>query len=831
MKKITCLAVLLCFAIISFSQQLAFPTAEGFGKFVTGGRGTTAQPTTVFEVTSLDDTNTPGTLRYAVQASASTYPRRTIVFRVSGTIHLTSQLTLSRANTTIAGQTAPGDGICIADYPFSINADNVIIRYIRFRLGDKNQNLGMVNGSGDGDALTCLGKKNIIIDHCTMSWSSDETFSIYRGDSTTLQWNIISEPLDYSYHFETGDTDFEKHAYGGIWGGQHTTAHHNLIAHIRGRAPRFDGNRNLSAGQQERVDFRNNVIYNWADYNTNGGESGNYNIVNNYYKYGPNTANSSTSGVNRRNMIIQPFKQSSPSLPYGKYFLDGNYVDNSTAVTARNWLGAAMSGGSFADTVNSKMTVAYNFDQVNTHTAQQAYEYVLKYAGASLRRDTLDARMANDVRNRTGKIIDVQGGYPHGTAYSISQSAWPVLTGVTAPTDTDHDGMPDAWEIRRGLNPNLATDRYAVNVNGYTNLENYLNGDSAIARGITNTCVTGRSLFASASGEWLQLTDTTYAIANSIDTFNVIASVRDNVSGIYEAKYFTTNTTRTYNSIPYLNRNITIAPPNATTVAIPVIVRLYFTTAEFNALKLADPSINSVADLAVFVINDISCPASLSGNPVMLSQTASGAFGTYADGYYIEFTTTHFGSFFIAKNTAVFPLRLLSFTGVQKDNATHLKWQTVNEVNTEKFVIERSDDGYEFKAIGTVKAKSEITLNNYNFIDKIAIKNKAYYRLKMQDKSGLYTYSNIVEIKNNTESVLNIIPNPVINNEVLIKHTKAQQNASLKLIDISGKVLLTQKINAGAVQTQLNINTLVSGVYFIMYNNNGTLQTEKLIKK
>src|SRR5205823_12233094 len=127
-------------------------------------------------------------------------------------------LSINKANTTIAGQTAPGEGICIADYQVSVSADNVIVRYIRFRLGDKNQNKGKVNGSGGSDAFDGIGHKNIIIDHCTMSWSDDEDFTFYDGDSTTLQWNMISEPLNYSYHFETGDADFEHHGYGGIWG-------------------------------------------------------------------------------------------------------------------------------------------------------------------------------------------------------------------------------------------------------------------------------------------------------------------------------------------------------------------------------------------------------------------------------------------------------------------------------------------------------------------------------------------------------------------------------------------------------------------------------------
>src|SRR5687767_11190411 len=229
---------ILC-TLTSTAQTPAFPGAEGAGMYTTGGRGTSTTPTTVFEVTNLSDDGLPGSFRYALTTSA-TY--RTVVFRVSGTIHLNARLTIP-SNTTVAGQTAPGDGICVADHPVYITGNNVIVRYMRFRLGDKNQNKGMVDGSGSDDAFGGIKRKHIVIDHCSMSWSTDEVFSVYEGDSTTLQWNIIAEPLNYSYHFETGDKDFEHHGYGGIWGGKHLSAHHNLFAHCNSRNPRFNGTR------------------------------------------------------------------------------------------------------------------------------------------------------------------------------------------------------------------------------------------------------------------------------------------------------------------------------------------------------------------------------------------------------------------------------------------------------------------------------------------------------------------------------------------------------------------------------------------------------------
>ncbi|MCB2376515.1 pectate lyase [Hymenobacter sp. BT635] len=464
------LAALLAGPVSSRAQQLAFPGAEGAGRFTSGGRGTAKQPTTVFEVTSLSDDTKPGSLRYALRQPAAA---RTIVFRVSGTIHLTSPLVLENSNTTLAGQTAPGGGICLADYPVSIKASNVIVRFVRFRMGDKNQNQGFVPGAGGDDAFGGgMRQKHIIIDHCSMSWSTDEAFSVYEGDSTTLQWNLISEPLNYSYHFEKGDKDFERHGFGGIWGGQHATMHHNLFAHCNNRTPRFNGSRYTHAAGYENVDFRNNVIYNWGENNVYAGEGGNYNVVNNYYKYGPSTKES----VKAR--VLNPYRitEGKNLLPYGKFYLRGNYSDASAEVTRHNWRGVTMNNGTVADTALAQAPAPFDLGPVTTHTAEAAYEAVLAGAGAIRpERDTLDQRIVRDVRRRTGRLIDVQGGYAHGTPYSVSQRAWPELKTQPAPPDTDHDGMPDAWETRQKLNPKDAADRNRIGSDGYTMLEVYLN--------------------------------------------------------------------------------------------------------------------------------------------------------------------------------------------------------------------------------------------------------------------------------------------------------------------------------------------------------------------
>lgn len=837
MIRVFFLLAFFCNVFLIKAQQIAFPTAEGMGKYTTGGRGTPSVATTVYEVTSLSDENIPGTFRYAATRTG-TAPR-TIVFRVSGTIHLNSRLTLNRPNTTIAGQTAPGDGICIADHPVSISADNLIIRYIRFRLGDKNQNLGKVNGSGDGDAISGTGQKNIIIDHCTMSWSNDECFSIYGGDSTTLQWNILSEPLNYSYHFETGDTDFENHGYGGIWGGKHTTAHHNLIAHIVGRGPRFDGSRNLGNGSTtglENVDFRNNVIYNWANYNVNGGEGGNYNVVNNYYKYGPST--SSTAA--RKYMVINPGKSS--SLPYGKYYLTGNYVDGSAANTADNWLGALMDGTSgtaniAAARTASTATVPFSLLAIPEESAVEAYNNVLKNAGCVLpKRDTLDARIINDVINRTGRIIDVQGGYPaHSTntpeGFAATVNAWPTLLSAPAPTDTDHDGMPDEWEMQRGLNSADASDRNGYHSNGYTHIENYLNGDSIVAYGKNNNCVTARAVSTSGSSNWVYAKDSTYIRLVSTDTNNVVAAIMDN-GGIntYNVSYYTTTTTRYYNLFfAYLNRNITITP--TASITAPVKVRFYFTVAEFNQLKAGDATISSLNDLRILKIPSNTCVTSLTGIPEVIVPTAVGNYGTYQKGYYVEFETSSFSTFFIGGAIAFpVPVKLISFNALSSGSMVKTNWVSENELNAEEFVVERSTDQQGFSAIGSIAANNVLFTSNYSFTDQHPVNGIAYYRLKIIDKDGNFSYSKIISVTyKNPGMNISISPNPV--KDVLqISYPQTIKSGLLNIFSSEGKKVVQTKINSNTLNQSISISTLQKGVYAIIVVYDNTSTTIRFIK-
>jgi hypothetical protein len=437
----------------------AFPGAEGFGRYATGGRGGK-----IIYVTNLTDNNTEGSLRWAVNQSGA----RTVLFKVSGVIALNSSLNIKNANITIAGQTAPGDGICIKDYPVNIDADNVIIRYLRFRMGDEK--------IVENDALGGRYHRNIIIDHCSMSWSTDECVSFYSNTDFTLQWCIISESLRNSVH------DKGPHGYGGIWGGTRASFHHNLLAHHDSRNPRLGETAGNAEALTDLVDLRNNVIYNWGGNSAYGAEAMNVNIVNCYYKPGPASSNRG------RILSIDKYEASTTSAIYnkwGKFYVSGNYVEGNSNSTANNWqYGVANQFHSKYGTVSQeekdamRMTAPHPInDNVTTHTAQEAYEQVLQQAGASLVRDNTDKRIIANVR-------DGNYSYPgsNGSSNGIIDSqanvgGWDTYSSATAPTDTDGDGMPDAWEDAHGLNKNDPADGKTYTLNpSYTNVEAYING-------------------------------------------------------------------------------------------------------------------------------------------------------------------------------------------------------------------------------------------------------------------------------------------------------------------------------------------------------------------
>jgi hypothetical protein len=493
--------------LLSADDTPAFPGAEGFGRYTTGGRGGA-----VYHVTSLADNGSVGTLRWAVGKT----DRRTIVFDVSGTIHLTSALRISSGNLTIAGQTAPGDGICVADYPFTINANNVIIRFMRFRLG----NLNVADHEGDG--LGGMDLENIIVDHCSISWSIDECLSLYGTKNLTVQWCIASQSLRHSGHTKGA------HGYGGNWGGSGASYHHNLLCHHDSRTPRL-GPR-ASTQTDERMDMRNNVIYNWGGNGCYGGEGMKVNMVNNYYKPGPGTKQRSAgmqyriAGIGiRTTSYITTFPAFAPMWHvWGKYFVNGNYIYGNSTVTADNWtkgiyeqISNSSVDNTFTQTTKDtiKLSAPLDYMYVTTHTPQLAYDKVLKYAGASLSRDWVDTLMVYDTKNglasHTGKgsgnvygIIDSQEDNRPANA-PADWEPWPILQSTIAPLDTDKDGMPDSWETANGLNLNDATDRNMVNSDGFTMLEIYMNSivasiitdqnASGVASGYTVTTPVGQS--------------------------------------------------------------------------------------------------------------------------------------------------------------------------------------------------------------------------------------------------------------------------------------------------------------------------------------------------
>ncbi|MFT3740382.1 MAG: hypothetical protein QM786_16670 [Breznakibacter sp.] len=459
----------------------AFPGAEGFGRYTTGGRGGA-----VYHVTSLADDGSEGTLRWAINKGGA----RTIVFDVSGTIHLTSALSITNGNVTIAGQTAPGDGICVADYPFSIAASNVIIRFTRFRLGNKYVD------QHEGDGLGGMDQQNIMIDHCSVSWSIDECLSVYGMKSSTVQWCIASQSLRNSGHTKGA------HGYGGNWGGSGASYHHNLMCHHDSRTPRL-GPRS-STQTDERMDMRNNVIYNWAGNGCYGGEAMNVNMVNNYYKPGPGTRQKSSSlqyriakiGI-RTDDYIATYPAFAPTLhTWGTFYVDGNYINGHSDVTADNWtkgIYAQISNDASVDYLYTdeakaamRLSAPINFVYTTTHTAETAYEKVLDYAGASLSRDWVDALMVSDTRNGVASYTGSGSGNVYGIIDSQDDnkpadagsdwSAWPTLSSTGTPTDTDRDGIPDAWETANGLDPNNPNDGSNLNSDGYTMLEVYMNG-------------------------------------------------------------------------------------------------------------------------------------------------------------------------------------------------------------------------------------------------------------------------------------------------------------------------------------------------------------------
>lgn len=427
---------------ISNSQQLAFPTAEGFGAYSKGGRGGE-----VIYVTNLNDAG-EGSLRWAIEQEGP----RTVVFAISGTIELKKRLDIKNPFITIAGQTAPGDGICLKGETLKILTHDVVVRYLRVRLGDGKFGEG---GTNQGkDAIDISVGEDIIVDHCSAGWSLDEAVSASTRNPTltrvTVQWCFITEGLNV-----------DNHGFGSLirgTGGAKYSYLHNLYANNYGRNPRpgnYDSNPYDKDPKGLLLDFRNNVIYNWggehAGYNNDSISVTHLNYVGNYL----------ISGVDSKaNGIAYSTKSA-----FNKAYFGGNYYNEKQP--ANPWdLVKIRDYWTKKNIADYKQSKPFEAGPVKTEDAPIAYQRVLKEGGAILpKRDAVDARIVNNVKNRTGKIIasqDAVGG-------------WPELKSTPHPTDSDKDGIPDAWEKKNKLNPKDASDRNLIGNDGYTLLEIYLN--------------------------------------------------------------------------------------------------------------------------------------------------------------------------------------------------------------------------------------------------------------------------------------------------------------------------------------------------------------------
>jgi hypothetical protein len=410
----------------------AFPGAQGAGKYSTGGRGGE-----VVLVTNLNDEG-PGSLRKAIRKHGP----RIIVFRVAGNIELKSSLDVNNGDVTIAGQTAPGDGICLTGHAMKVKGDNVIVRYLRVRPGD--------TAGIELDAFTCKDNRNVIIDHCSFSWGTDEVCSVYDNENTTLQYCIVSESFNNSVHHKG------EHGYGGIWGGKTTSFIGNLLAHHVSRNPRLQGSRYHKQPEKERSELVNNIIYNWRSKCIYAGEEGNYNIIGNYFKPGPATEHSAVRE------LLEPYA------PFGNFYIANNALEGSPEITEDNLKGISIDAD---PEPNLFVDAPFRISDFSAMVATTAYTQILEHVGAGFRRDSVDLRIVVEVRSGTATY-----GNNGIIVTQEDVGGWPQLMPGTIPGDRDGDGMPDEWEEANGLDPDCHEDhnQYTLS-NAYTNVEVWIN--------------------------------------------------------------------------------------------------------------------------------------------------------------------------------------------------------------------------------------------------------------------------------------------------------------------------------------------------------------------
>lgn len=465
------------------TRMLAFPTAEGFGKYTTGGRGGE-----VVKVTSLADDGSAGTLRWAFNQHKG--KPITIMFEVSGDIALNSELRVNRTDWTLAGQSAPGEGIVITRNKVNLGgSSNFIVRNIRFRIGQKNV-------AGNIQAENALGAENcsnFIFDHCSFGWSVEENMNTADSHFLTVQYCIVHEGLYNAGHSKGA------RGYGSQWGGSPATYHHNLLAHNNSRSPRLNGAR----GEDQIVflEYANNVNYNYgksggcyggentAEINSFNGLNSAHecNFMANYYYPGANSTRTNVCFINSSYA-----RSGATSWGPAKWFVDGNYAKGLPTYTADNWLGVTAETYSkdqikaeeritpslpyykytLAATIGNYVPQHYMLD--NIETAETAYASVLAKAG-TINRDKVEARVISDATNGTVTYGGKTMGYKSGIidTEADAEGFFPYSADYTVPTDSDGDGMPDAWENANGTNP-AVTDQNSINSDGYTALEVYL---------------------------------------------------------------------------------------------------------------------------------------------------------------------------------------------------------------------------------------------------------------------------------------------------------------------------------------------------------------------
>lgn len=462
----------------------AFPGAEGGGMYTTGARAVPIPE--IYHVENLNDSG-PGSLRDAVSIG-----NRIIVFDVAGTINLTKGLTLKAPNITILGQTSPGDGICVSGAPTTVSADNIIIRYMRFRMGVYDYE----NHKYDADSFGgTYNTSNLIVDHCSMSWSSDECCSVYAVKDSTIQWCIITEPINIGIHYEEGQ--LQAHGYGGIWGGKNMSYHHNLVASSISRYPLVGTSATVHSYNYEPdymslLDIRNNVFYNWQSNSSHGGQNMvRVNLVNNYYKMGP-----ASKDLKRfyKMMGTQPENQSSYPIVGAATDLaiDGNYYDaikpseKVALINSDNVFGVEFDN--YTETYNlekydetaepsEKSHTQYIKDYpITTESAIEAFGSVVQSAGHNFPRDSVDERAVNDTVKRISTVGE--NGILNYDKFILLEK--PEYYG-TGKLDSDGDGIPDDWEDSHELNKNNPADslkianenQYDGKYTGYLNIEAY----------------------------------------------------------------------------------------------------------------------------------------------------------------------------------------------------------------------------------------------------------------------------------------------------------------------------------------------------------------------